>query len=211
MLTQLAGQYRTLIAACGLALSASTLSAQHLLLSVQAKAGPQCGPAISSGLDQQGTEARLRAVGFQIAKARSATLYHEVECSVERKTVTVHQCLTLSEFVAAPSQSRAVQLTTRWRECKAYACYGTACAASVSSGLSELEGLFATTFGSRNDATVDPKPTRHEDERASETASSSLIRSIGHIPGPALYYICYILVCITVMFRWSLAGSHANR
>jgi len=204
------GDYRISALALVLTFGASGLSAQHLLLSVSAHAGSQCGSAISSMLDQQGTEARLRAVGFQISNARNATLAHEVECSVDQRTVSVQQCLALSEFVAGTSESRAVQLATKWRECKAYKCAGKACSESVSAGLSDLEGLFATSFSNRNDATVGPAPTRIAPAPVSQPANSSAIPAIGGIPGAALYYGCYILICITVIFRWSLANSHAK-
>jgi len=201
--------YRAWALAWLLVFGASALPAQHLLLSVSVHAGSQCGANISSALDQQGTEARLRAVGFQITNARNAILAHEVDCSVDNKTVAVQQCLALSEFVASGG-SRTVQLATRWRECKAYTCAGAECSASVANGLGELEALFATGFVRQVDDTAGP------DRSSSGSASALRIDGAsGHsgrdgVPNAAIFYICYILVCITVLFRWSLASTHAK-
>jgi len=203
------GEYRISALALVLTFGASGLSAQHLLLSVSAHAGSQCATAISSALDQQGTEARLRAVGFQITKARNAILAHEVDCSVYNKRVVVQQCLALSEFVAGGSESRAVQLATRWRECKTYKCAGAACGESVAAGLGDLEALFATGFSRRVDETADPASKSTGSAAALRIGDRSTGRSEG-VPNGALYYVAYILVCITVLFRWSLASSHAK-
>jgi len=187
-------RYRTLTLAWMLSLGASCLSGQHLLLSVSAHAAPQCGPAVSSMLDPQGTEARLQTAGFRIAKARNASLVHNVNCVVDKKAVAVEQCLALSEFVAAPSQSRGVQVTTKWRECKVHACIGAACGASVTTGLRELESLFITNFQDHKAAAAAPAPRAPNlpyQPSAAETMTTRVI-----------FYLSYILICITVMFRW---------
>jgi hypothetical protein len=193
-----------------LAFGASGLSAQHLLLSVNARAGSACSATISGALDPQGTEARLRAVGFQITKARNATLAHEVDCTVDNRTVAIHQCLALSEFIAAALGSRAVQAVARWSECKDYTCSAAACTQSVSDGLSDLEALFATRFIQQNDAGAEAKPSGIASEHAPQAGSAAVRQLSGRLPTPALYYVCYILVCITVLFRWSIADTHAK-
>jgi hypothetical protein len=158
-------------------------------------------------LDPQGTESRLRAAGFQVARAaRNATVVHEVTCAVERKTVAVQQCLSLSEFVAAPAQSRSVQLVERWRQCKTYACTGGACSDAVSAGLRDLEGLFLANFHTQTGAIVGIT----ESTPAAPTAKSPGGRLAGGSPGVSLYYLCYILTCITVLFRWEFR-KHSSR
>ena len=193
---QYTGPYRALALTWLAAFGAGSASGQHLLLSVRAQAGELCRPAISSVLDPQGTEARLRAVGFQISRARNATLAHEVNCTVERKTVAVEQCLSLSEFVAVPSQSRAVQLRKPWRECKIYSCVGAACGNAVSAGLRDLEGVFLANFHPPTNAVAEPAPA--------PTVKQPAAPVVAGIPGVPLYYLCYILTCITVMFRWQI-------
>ena len=202
---QYSGSYRALALTWLAAFSAGSVSGQHLLLSVRAQAGEQCRPAISSVLDPQGTEARLRALGFQISRARNATLAHEVNCTVERKTVVVEQCLSLSEFVAVPSKSRSVQLLKPWRECKTYSCVGAAaCGNAVSAGLRDLEGLFVANFHRPTNAVAEPAPKTGAIPPPAPTVKPPAPPVVAGIPGASLYYLCYILTCITVMFRWQI-------
>jgi|SRR5215472_160201 len=210
MQEQYSGPFRALALAWLFAFGAGSLSSQHLLLSVRAQASPQCGPAVSNMLDPQGTEGRLRALGFQIARARNATLVHEVNCTVDRRTIAVQQCLSLSEFVAVPSQSRAVQLAKQWRECKTYSCVGAACSNAVSAGLRDLEGVFLANFHPQPNAIADATLSAAEFAPAAPTVERSAGPFlIAGIPGISLYYLCYILLCITVIFWWQFR-KHAR-
>jgi hypothetical protein len=206
---QYSGPYRALALFWLAAFGAGSLPGQHLLLSVRAQAGEQCGPAVSNMLDAQGTEARLRALGFQIARARNATLAHEVNCTIDRRAVLVEQCLSLSEFVAVPSQSRAVQLAKPWRECKTYSCVGAECGTAVSAGLRDLEALFVAAFHPPTKAAADPAPKNVPLTPATHTVKRSGPLVIAGIPGASLYFLCYILTCITVFFRWQFC-KHAR-
>jgi hypothetical protein len=191
------------------AFSSGSLSGQHLLLSVRAQADAQCSPAVTNALDPQGTEARLRAVGFQIARARNATLAHEVNCTVDRRTVAVHQCLSLSEFVAVPFQSRAVQLAKPWRECKTYSCVGAACGDAVSAGLRDLEARFLANVHPQANVIADLRPNTPPYTPAPPAVKRSAGAFVAGIPGASLYYLCYILTCMTVFFRWQVC-KHAR-
>ena len=205
MTTQYAPRYRWLILAVAMTLGATGLSAQHLLLSVNSRAGAQCGPAIAGMLDQQGTETRLRDAGFQITKARNAILSHEVNCTVTQKTTAIQQCLQLSELLAVPSQSRAVQLATQWRECKQYSCAGAACGNAIHAGLSGLESLFIDNFRRTSNPPADPAPTSAADVPAPRVTTSATARLAGiRTHGVSLYYLSYILACFLVMFRWEI-------
>jgi hypothetical protein len=196
------------IRCCLFLLSLFSVTAQSLRLSVAVRAGDSCGPAIAGPASQEGIEGQLRDAGFTVAKAHSASLAAETDCTPVNKRpksgeLAVHQCLALSEVVTAPSKSRGLAMATTWRECESYTCTGRACEASMRSGLRKLVDVFAGDFRNRRGV---PAPAAAISSARPATAVGAMSTDSALAPlGPEtvrVYYVVYILACIMVLFRW---------
>jgi hypothetical protein len=189
-----------------------TASAQNLTLSVAIHAGKSCGTAIAGVED---TEARLRAAGFTVAKAHSATLLADIDCvpvNARPKSgeYAIQQCLALSEVVPAPTQSRGLAMATTWRQCKSFTCVGRRCDSSMRSGLHNLVDEFAVDLRERSKARATAGPAPAASQPTFGTAEAVTAVQTLNPDNTKAYYVIYILTCIMVLFRWEWC-KHGGR
>jgi len=183
--------------------------AAPLRMSVTSNVAQGCGGAIPPSVIQQVAEAQLRAVGVTVANIHNAQLAMDIDCVAvtpgsRSAAVVVHQCLAFSEPVPAASNGGRAMFATTWRKCQSFTCGGAKCELLARSGLSTLVNPFLSDFQERNARNDLPSPQIRLQPRAGFLSGEVPQRVVGGV----VFYLLYIMVCVTVMVYWRRRAHH---
>ena len=183
--------------------------AAPLRMSVASNVAQGCGGTVLPSVIQQDAEAQLRGVGVTVSNIHNAQLAIDVDCvavtpSARSTVVVVHQCLAFSELVSAPSNDGRAMLATTWRKCQSFTCGGAKCEPLVRSGLHTLINPFFSDFQERNSRNDLPIPQIRPQPQASVIPGEAPHRLVGRV----VFYLLYIMTCVTVLVYWQRREHH---
>ena len=178
-------------------------------ISVAANVDQRCVGTIRPSVVQQDAETQLRGVGLTMSSIHNGQLAIDIYCAPvtpgSRKTaVVVRECLDFSELVPAPANPGRPMSATTFRNCQSLVCRGAKCESLVGSGLHTLLNPFLKDLqdrNSRNDgpiAQIQPRPQTGVIPRDAPR----------RIEGRSVFYLLYIMTCVTVLIYWQCRGHH---
>lgn len=176
-------------------------------ISVAANVDQRCVGTIRPSVVQQDAETQLRGVGVTMSSIHNGQLAIDIYCAPvtpgSRKTaVVVRECLDFSELVPAPANPGRPMSATTFRNCQSLVCRGTNCESLVGSGLHTLLNPFLKDLQDRNSRNNSP------------IAQIQTLPQTGVIPreapqrieGRSVFYLLYIMTCVTVLIYWQCRG-----
>lgn len=183
-----------------LAIPALTHAANSLRVSFAPTVTPACGPWVDSEDIRQAATGRLRAAGITVSTIHTAVLALDLTCvtvapDAHRNTLAVDECLTFSEFVAAPSKQNRATLAPTWRQCQSYTCKRSNCE-PVTASSNQLIDQFVGEIRER--AAIPPVTT------ASASASVDIAYT------RLVFFGAYILTCLTLLVYRGFRGFRGH-
>ena len=168
-----------------------------------------CGAAIPPSAVQQDAEAQLRGVGVTVSNIHNAQLAADIYCAAiapgSRSTaVVVQECLGFNELAPAPSNHGRARFATTFRDCQSFKCRGAQCEPLARSRLHTLINAFLSDFEQRNSRNASPAPQIEPQRQADVIPGEASSR----IAGRSIFYLLYIMTCVTVLAYWQLRGHH---
>ena len=202
---------------CALAsVSGAPVSAQPgavapaLRTSVLSNVAPTChGPIPAAALQQDAAE-QLRGAGVTVSDIHNAQLALDIDCLPLPGTRAsgVHQCLSFSEVVTAPSNGSRAMLATTWRQCQSYACSGANCQTQLRPGLHTLVDAFLADFQQRGSRSAAAPASSVENRSPVADAIQGASRRVG---GPVIFYSLYMMMCFVVLLYWQVRKQPSFR
>ena len=171
---------------------------------VAARVARSCNGPVRDAAIQSAVEAQLREAGIAVSRVHTAVLSADVDCAWvtagRTTTISVHQCLDLSQPVSIPAEGRRETLASTWRKCQSYTCTRTQCGtAALSQSRKLVEAFVADSPGPKLAAVLSPRPPAPAPppaEAAIYTPPTTLVRT-----AVASYYVIYIAACLTLLVR----------
>jgi hypothetical protein len=118
--------------------------------------------------------------------------------------VVVRECIDFSEVVPALANHGRPMSATTFRNCQSLVCRGAKCESLVGSGLHTLLNPFLKDLQDRNSrkdgpiAQIQPLPQTGVIPREAPQS----------IEGRSVFYLLYIMTCVTVLLYWQCRGHH---
>jgi hypothetical protein len=177
--------------------------AARLRMSVASSVAQGCGATISQSVIQQDAEAQLRGLGVTVSNIHNAQLAIDAYCAAvtpgSRTTaVVVRECLGFSELVPASPNHRRPMFATTSRNCQSFTCKGAKCEPLVHSGLHTLLTLFLRDLRDRTSRNDLPIPQIQPQSEVIVITGKAPQRVVDH----SVFYLLYILTCVTLLFYW---------
>ena len=187
-----------------LLLASGVLNARDASVSVAWNTSAACGTSFSRDVLQQDLKDRLGMASIAVSRVSRASLLTDMDCHpATTRSMSVQQCLSLSQPVAEPSATNGLHLATTWRSCRSYFCSRQNCGpvarATQRLLLDEFIPAFRTLAAHADPAGQPSAP--HSTEGIPipilpGVASETVVK-----PG-AIFYMLYILTCVAVVIRW---------
>src|SRR5260370_4467029 len=178
-------------------------------ISVGSNVAQGWGGALRPTVIQKDAEAQLRGAGITVSSIHNAQLAIDVYCAPvnpgsRRTAVVIRECLGFSELVPAPSNHARTISTTTFRNCQSLTCRGAKCEPLGRSGLQPLLNPFLKDLQDRNSRNDSPiaqiQPQPHTGVIPRQAAQ--------RIEGRSVFYLLYIMACVTVLVYWQCRGRH---
>jgi len=204
-----------LVQAC---IAPSGQAALPLRIAVGVHAISACGDSLAPAAVRDSAAARLTAAGITVSNIHTGRLDIDFDCvgvapNVRSSAMVVHQCLSYSELVSAPSNANKSILAATWRQCESYTCSRSNCTASarysgqlLDAFLSQLPEQTALDTAPHPAPPV-PKPVQPPAKvLAPRHSATALIPPVPHRSGPAgsLVYAGIIMNCLCVLVYWQI-------